>query len=247
MSPVSPFHADGSRTEPPVSVPTAQGTQRAATLTPDPELLPPGARCTARSQGFHGVPMCRLVPHEPIANSTVRVLPMTIRPASTSRRASVAVRGETRDSQTFEPPVVTRPSMSMMSLSAIGTPVEPPRPLPGTPGEIGLPGGGPRIGRVHGDKGAKPGLEPLDPGEQRLHELFRGEFTRRQRIGGGVCGQEFAVLHCHSSSVDVARSNGRSESLQVQNSLRAPHARRCASIERQKCMSNLDLLSTRSA
>ena len=39
-----------------------------------------------------------------------------------SRRASVAVTGETRESQTFEPPVVTRPSISMMSLSATGTP-----------------------------------------------------------------------------------------------------------------------------
>ena len=103
---------------------------RAATLTPEPELLPPGARWTARSHGFQGVPMCVFVPHAPIANSTVRVLPMTMRPASMSRRASVAVTGDTRDSQTFEPPVVTRPSISMMSLSATGTPWNLPAALP---------------------------------------------------------------------------------------------------------------------
>ena len=130
MRPVSPFQEEGIRTEPPVSVPMAQGASRAATATPEPELLPPGPRCTARSQGFHGVPMYRLVPHAPIANSTVRVLPSTMTPAATRRRARVAVTGETRFSQTFEPPVVTRPSRSMMSLSAIGTPWKRPTAWP---------------------------------------------------------------------------------------------------------------------
>ena len=165
MSPVSPFHADGSRTEPPVSVPMAQGTQRAATLTPDPELLPPGARWTARSHGFHGVPMCVFVPHEPIANSTVRVLPMTMRPASMSRRASVAVIGETRDSQTFEPPVVN-PAFDVDDvLERDGHAVEPARRIARPPGGIGLPGRGPRVVRVHIDERAEPGLKPLEPGE----------------------------------------------------------------------------------
>ena len=130
LRPVSPFHADGIRTEPPVSDPMAHGARRAATETPEPELLPPGARCTVRSQGFHGVPMCRLVPHAPIANSTVRVLPSTMAPAATRRRARVAVVAETRFSQTFEPPVVIRPSRSMMSLSAIGTPWKRPTAWP---------------------------------------------------------------------------------------------------------------------
>jgi hypothetical protein len=74
------------------------------------------------SQGFQGVPMCVLVPKLPIANSTLCVLPSTIMPALISLRASVAVCGETRFSHTFEPPVVTRPSMSMMSFSATGMP-----------------------------------------------------------------------------------------------------------------------------
>jgi hypothetical protein len=46
-----------SRTEPPVSVPTAHGTSRAATATPDPLLEPPGVRANLQSQGFQGVPI----------------------------------------------------------------------------------------------------------------------------------------------------------------------------------------------
>ena len=65
-----------------------------------------------------------------MANSTVLALPMTIIPASISRRASVAVAGEIRFSQCLLPPVVMRPSMSMMSLSAIGTPCQGPMAWP---------------------------------------------------------------------------------------------------------------------
>ena len=48
--------------------------------------------------------------------------------SGTRRFTRVAVRGETRFSHTFEPPVVTRPSMSTMSFTAIGTPCRGPRP-----------------------------------------------------------------------------------------------------------------------
>ena len=65
FSPVSPQNDDGSRTDPPVSVPIAHGAIRAATATPDPLLEPPGVRAVAMSQGFHGVPMCWLVPQPP--------------------------------------------------------------------------------------------------------------------------------------------------------------------------------------
>ncbi len=84
-----------------------------------PEFL---SGCTARSHGFHGVPRWVFVPKLPIANSTVCVLPRTIMPAAMSREASVAVTDEMRSLQAFDPPVVTRPSSSTMSLSAIGTP-----------------------------------------------------------------------------------------------------------------------------
>ncbi len=122
LSPTMPHHEAGRRTEPPVSVPMAQGASRAATATPEPLLDPPGARGTSGSHGFQGVPICWLVPQPPIANSTVWVLPMTIMPAATSFRARVAVVFETRSFHTLVPPVVTRPSMSTRSLTAIGMP-----------------------------------------------------------------------------------------------------------------------------
>src|SRR2546422_6689036 len=102
--PTTPHHAAGRRTEPPVSVPMATGAMPEATATPEPLDEPPGVRCTERSHGFHGVPRCVLVPKEPIANSTVWVLPSTIMPAATSRSARVAVTGDTRSIHTFEPP-----------------------------------------------------------------------------------------------------------------------------------------------
>src|SRR6201985_1282728 len=91
LSPGRPHHQDGNRTAPPVSVPIAQGAKPAATATPEPLLDPPGVRATSRSQGFHGVPRCWLVPQPPIANSTVCVLPMTMSPAAISLCAKVAV------------------------------------------------------------------------------------------------------------------------------------------------------------
>ena len=91
LSPTTPHHAAGSRTEPPVSVPIAQGARPAATATPDPALDPPGVRCTARSHGFQGVPNCWLVPQPPMANCTVWVFPSTIMPAATIFSTRVAV------------------------------------------------------------------------------------------------------------------------------------------------------------
>ena len=46
LRPVRPHHEAGSRTEPPVSVPIAQGANPAATATPEPLLDPPGVRAT---------------------------------------------------------------------------------------------------------------------------------------------------------------------------------------------------------
>ena len=130
LSPTTPHHAAGSRTEPPVSVPMATGASPAATATPEPLEEPPGVRCTARSHGLRGVPRCVLVPKLPMANSTVCVLPITIMPAAMSRSASVAVTGDTRSAHTLEPPVVTRPCMSTRSFSAMGTPCSGPTRWP---------------------------------------------------------------------------------------------------------------------
>ena len=136
-----PHHEAGSRTEPPVSVPIAAGASPAETATPEPLDEPPGVRWTVASQGFHGVPMCVLVPQPPMANSTVCVLPSTIMPALMNRRASVAVTADTRLAHTLEPPVVTRP------------------------------GGQPRVGAVDVDVGVQPGVELVDTRQQRVHDI----------------------------------------------------------------------------
>src|SRR5262249_22965471 len=112
------------------SVPMAQGARRPATATPDPLLDPPGVRAVAGSHGFHGVPRYLLVPHPPNANSTKWVLPMTIMPAALALRTTVAVVWETRSSQTLDPPVVTRPSISTRSFNAIGIPCSGPTECP---------------------------------------------------------------------------------------------------------------------
>ena len=44
LRPVRPHQADGIRTDPPVSVPIAHGTMRAAVAAPEPLLDPPAAR-----------------------------------------------------------------------------------------------------------------------------------------------------------------------------------------------------------
>ena len=51
--PTSPQCADGMRTEPPPSLPMANGVTPAATEAPDPALLPPGVM--ARFQGLRVV------------------------------------------------------------------------------------------------------------------------------------------------------------------------------------------------
>src|SRR6516164_5994213 len=130
LRPLSPHQDAGNRTEPPVSVPIAQGAKPAATATPEPLLDPPGVCAVLGFQGFHGVPRYWLVPQPPIANSTVCVLPITISPAAIRRRASVAVQRDCRFLHTSEPPVVTLPSISIRSLSAIGIPCRGPIACP---------------------------------------------------------------------------------------------------------------------
>src|SRR5260221_14245316 len=122
LSPVKPQNEAGRRTDPPVSVPIAQGALRAATPTPGPLLEPPGVRAVLASQGFQGVPICWLVPQPPMANSTVCVLPSTIMPCAIMRLAIVAVTVERRRRRLAEPPTGISPSRTITAFRAIGTP-----------------------------------------------------------------------------------------------------------------------------
>ena len=76
----------GWRIEPPVSVPIAQGARPPATTAAEPPDEPPGTR--PRSQGLRTGPKAEFSLEEPIANSSMFVLPSTGAPASIRRRDS---------------------------------------------------------------------------------------------------------------------------------------------------------------
>ncbi len=89
--PVTPLKEAGWRIEPPVSVPVAAGTSRAATAAAQPPDEPPGTRC--RSHGFCTGPKAEFSLAEPIANSSQLSLPSVTMPASLKRRTTVASKG----------------------------------------------------------------------------------------------------------------------------------------------------------
>ena len=76
FSPTVPQKAEGSLTEPPVSVPTAALAMPAATAAAEPPLEPPGTR--SRSHGLRVVWKADDSVVEPMANSSRFVLPTTI-------------------------------------------------------------------------------------------------------------------------------------------------------------------------
>ncbi len=83
-----PQRAAGWRIEPPVSVPIPSGACPAATAAADPPLEPPGTRVV--SQGLRVVPNPEFSVEEPMANSSMLVLPRITTPLSRSRRTTVA-------------------------------------------------------------------------------------------------------------------------------------------------------------
>ena len=72
-----------------MSVPIAHGRRPAATAAAEPPLEPPGTR--SRSHGFLTGPKPEFSLDEPIANSSMLVLPSIGAPASASLRTLVAV------------------------------------------------------------------------------------------------------------------------------------------------------------
>ena len=119
FNPTIPFSAAGTRPEPAVSVPRANGTRPSATATAEPELDPPGTSVGSRT--FGGVPYGERVPTRPVANWSRLVLPTTIAPAARSRATTSA-----STSGTYAAPghaaVVGTPATSMLSLTTNGTP-----------------------------------------------------------------------------------------------------------------------------
>ena len=125
LRPTHPHIAAGMRTLPPVSLPVAATTRRAATAAADPPLEPPAIR--ARSRGLCVVPKNGLIVVTPPPSSWVLVLPRSTVPASASRVTTAASWSGTHDSCRREPPVVRMPRVAKRSLCAIGTPMRGPR------------------------------------------------------------------------------------------------------------------------
>ncbi len=115
LRPTTPHIAAGILTEPRVSVPSAQIAVPEATAAAEPPEEPPAVR--SASQGFW---VCGV--RTPKANSWVCVLPSSsapCRPASATHWASWPGR---RPASTAEPASVGRSAVSIMSLTAYGTP-----------------------------------------------------------------------------------------------------------------------------
>ena len=89
--PVMPQKLAGWRIEPPVSVPVAAGSSRAATAAADPPEEPPGTRDS--SQGFFTTFQAEFSLLEPIANSSQLSLPSVTVPAAARRATTVASKG----------------------------------------------------------------------------------------------------------------------------------------------------------
>ncbi|SIM10796.1 Uncharacterised protein [Mycobacteroides abscessus subsp. abscessus] len=88
FTPTVAVSAAGCRMEPPVSVPMASGAWKAANAAALPPPEPPGTRST--SQGLRVGPYAEFSVEEPIANSSMFVLPRIGIPASRSRAVTVA-------------------------------------------------------------------------------------------------------------------------------------------------------------
>ena len=88
LNPTVPQKLEGTRIEPPVSLPMASGTMPVASATAEPPLDPPEMRSGA--QGLRLVPIASLTEVIPHANSCVWVLPTKIAPAPRARRTASA-------------------------------------------------------------------------------------------------------------------------------------------------------------
>src|SRR5690349_14559709 len=118
--PQTPESAAGWRIEPPVSVPVAAGTSRAATDAADPPELPPGTYRV--SQGLRTGPYQEVSLDEPIANSSMFVLPTSTVPAAFRPCTTCASYGAVKLSSMRDPHVVRRPAVISTSLCATGMP-----------------------------------------------------------------------------------------------------------------------------
>ena len=119
FSPAMPLHTAGTRPDPAVSVPRANGTDPSATTTAEPELDPPltSLGSTTLTHAPYGV----RAPTRPVANWSRFVLPIGTAPAST-RRSTTAADSPGVRANAGQAAVVGTPATSMLSFTANGTP-----------------------------------------------------------------------------------------------------------------------------
>src|SRR5690349_10511027 len=120
FTPTVAVNAAGWRIDPPVSDPMASGAWNAASAAALPPPDPPGTRWT--SHGLRVGPYAEFSVDDPIANSSMFVLPRIGMPAARNRTVTVASYGDVQPSRIFEPHVVGMFVVVKTSLSASGTP-----------------------------------------------------------------------------------------------------------------------------
>ncbi len=103
-----------------MSEPRPHGASPAETAAAVPPPEPPGTR--VGSHGFRDGPYAEFSVDDPIANSSVFVLPRSDSPAPFTRAETVASNGGTYPARIFDPAVVSTPFVEMTSFSAIGIP-----------------------------------------------------------------------------------------------------------------------------
>src|SRR5215472_6573594 len=123
-----PHTEAGWRMEPPVSMPSASGASYAATAAAEPPDEPPGTLVV--SHGLRDVPYPEFSVDEPIANSSMFVLPISTAPAFRSRLVIVDSYGGCQPSRMRDPQVVGMPTVVNRSLTATGTPASGPSGSP---------------------------------------------------------------------------------------------------------------------
>ena len=128
LKPTSPFHAAGTRNEPPVSVPIAAAASPSATETAAPELEPPGA--SAGSMLFGGVAVIGFSPSPEKASSVIWVLPRQTSPSSVAPARMAASQSGVRPLSSFDPASVGMPALSILSFQLSATPSRSPRRSP---------------------------------------------------------------------------------------------------------------------
>src|SRR5579864_6253525 len=118
----------GSRIEPPVSVPTASGTDLAPTVLALPPEEPPGT--PSRSYGLCVGKHAEFSHDEPIANSSIFVFPTMTASAASSRSTTVDENGGLKLARIFDPHVVRASFKQKRSFTAVGTPASLPTGSP---------------------------------------------------------------------------------------------------------------------